>query len=183
MTEDVGRQRGRPILVAVRVPDSVGFCRDMGFDLERWLSDGLIDLLITTCYFRLNPWEYSVELGHKYDVPVYPCLSDSRVRGETRFQRGSAASYRGRAMNAWAAGADGLHLFNFFDPNAPMWRQIGDPEALATMDKLYFVSVRDGDPQSYLAKGRQYRTVPIFGPSQPRLVTAGQPVQVGYRDR
>ncbi len=178
MTEDVGRQRGRPILVAVRVPDSVGFCRDMGFDLERWLSDGLIDLLITTCYFRLNPWEYSVELGHKYDVPVYPCLSDSRVVGETRFRRGSAASYRGRAMNAWAAGADGLHLFNFFDPNAPMWREIGDPETLATLDKLYFVNVRDGDPQSFLAKGRQYRTVPVFGPSHPRLVTTSQPLQL-----
>jgi hypothetical protein len=177
MTEDVGRQRGRPILVAIRVPDSLGFCRDMGFDLQRWLGDGLVDLLITTCYFQLNPWEYSVELGHKYDVPVYPCLSDSRVRGETRFQRSCAASYRGRAMNAWAAGADGLHVFNFFDPNAPLWCQIGAPEALADLDKLYFVSVRDGDPQSYLAKGRQYRTVPILGPSQPRLVTASQPLQ------
>lgn len=178
MTEDVGRQRGRPILIAVRVPDSVGYCRDMGFDLERWLSDGLVDLLVTTCYFQLNPWEYSVELGHKYGVPVYPCLSDSRVQGETRFRRSSEASYRGRAMNAWAAGADGLHLFNFFDPKAPMWRQIGDPETLATLDKLYFVSVRDGDPQSYLAKGRQYRTVPIFGPSQPKMVTAGHPVKL-----
>jgi len=178
MTEDVGSQRGRPILVAVRVPDSVGFCRDLGFDLQRWLSDGLIDLLITTCYFRLNPWEYSVELGHKYEVPVYPCLSDSRVRGETRFHRASPASYRGRAMNAWAAGADGLHLFNFFDPKAPLWREIGDPETLATLDKLYFVSVRDGDPRSYLAGGRQYRTVPIFGPSQPRMITAGEPVKV-----
>lgn len=178
MTEEVGRQRGRPILVAVRVPDSVDFCGDMGFDLQRWLGDGLIDLLITTCYFRLNPWEYSVELGRKYDVPVYPCLSDSRVRGETRFHRASAAGYRGRAMNAWAAGADGLHLFNFFDPQAPMWREIGDPETLSGKDKLYFVSVRDGDPQSYLARGRQYRTVPIFGPSQPRMIAAGRPVKL-----
>jgi hypothetical protein len=178
MTEEVGLRRGRPILAAVRVPDSVGFCRDMGFDLERWLGDGLVDLLITTCYFRLNPWEYSVELGHKYDVPVYPCLSDSRVQGETRFHRGSAASYRGRAMQAWAAGADGLHLFNFFDPHAPLWREIGDREALSGMDKLYFVSVRDGDPRSFLANGRDYRTVPVFGPSQPRQVTAGQPVKL-----
>lgn len=178
MTETVGRQRGRPILMAVRVPDSVGYCRDMGFDLERWLRDGLVDLLITTCYFRLNPWEYSVELGHKCDVPVYPCLSDSRVRGETRFHRSSTASYRGRAMNAWAAGADGLHVFNFFDPHAPLWREIGDPETLLVQDKLYFVSVRDGDPQSYLANGRQYRTVPVFGPSQPRLVTASQPLKL-----
>jgi hypothetical protein len=176
MTEEAGLERGRPILVAVRVPDSVGFSRDMGFDLERWMDEGLVDLLITTCYFRLNPWEYSVELGHKYGVPVYPCLSDSRVRGETRFRRSSVESYRGRAMNAWAAGADGLHVFNSFNPNAPMWSEIGDPEKLASMDKLYFVTVRDGDPRSWLAKGREHRTAPLFGPSHSRLVTASQPV-------
>ena len=176
MTEEVGIKRGRPILVAVRVPDSVGFSSDMGFDLERWMHEGLVDILITTCYFRLNPWEYSVELGHKYGVPVYPCLSDSRVKGETRFRRSSVESYRGRAMNAWVAGADGLHLFNHFDPNAPIWSEIGDPEKLTAMDKLYFVNVRDGDPRSWLANGREYRTAPVFGPSHPRLVTAGEPV-------
>ena len=178
MTEKQGIRRDRPILVAVRVPDSVGYCRDMGFDIERWLSEGLVDMLITTCYFRLNPWEYSVELGHRYGVPVYPCLSDSRVRGETRFRRSSTAGYRGRAMNAWAAGADGLHLFNQFDAKAPIWREIGEPETLSTMDKLYFVNIRDDDPRRFLAKGREYRTVPVFGPSHPRLVTASQPVDL-----
>ena len=171
MTEEVGMQRGRPILVAVRVPDSVGYCRDMGFDIEQWLQDDLVDLLITTCYFRLNPWEYSVQLGHKYGVPVYPCLSDSRVRGESRFRRSSTESYRGRAMNAWRAGADGLHLFNYFNPNAAIWKELGDPETLLPMNKLYFVNVRDGDPRRFLAKGREYRTVPVFGPSYPQLVT------------
>jgi glycosyl hydrolase family 10 len=176
MTEEVGIQRGRPILVSVRVPDSVGFCREMGFAIEQWMSEGLIDILITTCYFRLNPWEYSVELGHKYGVQVYPCLSDSRVRGETRFRRSSAEGYRGRALNAWNGGADGLHLFNHFNPNVPMWKEIGDPEALATMDKLYFVNVRDDDPRRFLAGGREYRTVPVMGPSHPQLLTAGEPV-------
>lgn len=178
MTEEVGMKRGRPILIGIRVPDSVGFCRDMGIDVERWMREGLVDILITTCYFRLNPWQYSVKLGHKYGVPVYPCLSDSRLRGETRFQRSSLAGYRGRAMNAWAAGADGLHLFNYFDPGAAIWQQIGDPETLLAMDKLYFVNVRDGDPRRFLAKGRQYRTLSDFGPSHPRFVTAGQPAEI-----
>ncbi|MFH1267965.1 MAG: hypothetical protein ABIK89_19785, partial [Planctomycetota bacterium] len=178
MSEEAGVQRGRPILVAVRTPDSVGYCSDMGFDIERWLREGLVDMLITTCYFRLNPWEYSVELGHKYGVPVYPCLSDSRVQGETRFRRSSTASYRGRAMNAWGAGADGLHLFNFFDPNAQIWREIGDPETLLSLDKLYFVNVRDDDPRRFLANGREYRTAPVFGPSHPRLITVSQPVKL-----
>jgi len=176
MTEAVGRDRDRPILISIRVPDSVGYCKDLGFDIERWMHESLVDILITTGYFRLNPWQYSVELGHKYGVQVYACLSDSRVRGETRFRRSSVASYRGRAMNAWADGADGLHLFNYFDPNAAIWSELGEPDLLLTMDKLYFVTVRDGDPRSYLARGRDYRNIPVFGPSHPQLLSTRRPV-------
>jgi hypothetical protein len=176
MTEDVGLKRGRPILMAVRVPDSVGYCRDMGFDIERWLEDGLVDILVTTGYFRLNPWNYTVELAHKHGVQAYPCLSDSRVRGESRFHRGSLEAYRGRAMNAWQAGADGIHLFNFFDPHSPLWREVGDPKTLGTLEKLYFVTVRDGNPDAYLANGSGYRTVPLLTPSFPKTLSASQPM-------
>ncbi len=178
MTEQRGIERGRPILVSIRVPDSVGYCRDMGMDIEKWLQQGLADILITTCYFRLNPWEYSVQLGHKYGVQVYPCLSDSRVVGETRFRRSSLESYRGRALNAWKAGADGLHLFNYFNPNATLWSELGDPELLRTTNKLYFVHVRDDRPERFLACGLDYRTVELLGPSQPRQVVPGSPVQI-----
>ncbi len=176
MTEEVGLARGRPILVSVRVPDSVEYCRDMGLEIDRWLSEGLLDLLITTGYFRLNRWQYSVELGHRHNVPVYPCLSDSRVRGETRFQRASVPSSRGRAMNAWLAGADGLHLFNHFDPHAPIWSELGDPDKLLLMDKLYFVNVRDGDPRRFLAGGRAYQQTPLFGPAHPELIASDKPL-------
>ena len=178
MTEEVGLERGRPILVAVRVPDSVEFNRGMGFDIERWLQEGLVDILITTCYFRLNPWEYSVELGHKYGVVMYPCLSDSRVRGGSRFKRGSYESYRGRAMNAWAAGADGIHTFNHFNAKSLVFRQCGDPEALRTMKKLYFVTVRDGNPNSWLAGGAKYRALPMLTPSRPKTLSPGKPFQM-----
>jgi hypothetical protein len=176
MTEAEGLRRGRPILVGIRVPDSVGYCKDIGLDIETWLREGLIDLLVTTCYFRLNPWEYSVELGRKYKVPVYPCLSDARVRGESRFKRESKESYRGRAMNAWAAGADGIYLFNCFNPRHPLWWELGDPAKLQNMDKLYFLTVRDGSPDRTLANGSRYRTVPILTPNQPRPVSSKQPL-------
>ncbi len=176
MTEEVGMERGRPILVAIRVPDSVSFSREMGFDLERWLQEGLVDILLTTCYFRLNPWEYSVELGHAHDVAVYLCLSDSRVQGETRFRRRSVESYRGRAMNAWAAGADGIHTFNLFNPNSPIFREIGDPQGMATMDKLFFATVRDGDPERWLAEGEQHRTVPVITPGEPSGISSADPL-------
>jgi hypothetical protein len=181
MTEKVGLKRGRPILVMVRATDSVDFNRDMGLDVERWLQDGLLDLLVTTCYFRLNPWETSVALGHKYGVPVYPCISDSRVKGEDRFRRGSVESYRGQALEAWAAGADGIHLFNLFDVfggRSPVFKEVGDPKALRTMNKLYFVTVRDGKPDSWLAGGSKYRSLPILTPAYPKTITASKPLSL-----
>jgi hypothetical protein len=175
MTEEVGCRRGRPILVSIRVPDSVEYCRDMGLDLELWLQQDLVDMLVTTGYFRLNPWRYSVQLGKRHGVAVYPCLSDSRVRGESRFRRSSLESYRGRATNAWAAGADGVHLFNYFNPKAALWNELGDVATLRTLDKLYFVTVRDGDPNRFLADGAQHRSEPLLTPSHPMPLPLGQP--------
>jgi len=181
MSEERGLARGRPILIAVRVPDSVEYCRDMGFDLPRWLEEGLVDLLVTTCYFQLNPWPYSVALGHKHGVPVYPSLSESRVRGQSRFSRGSVECYRGRAANAWLAGMDGMYLFNFFDVSSsrsPVLREIGGPGELRGKNKLYFATVRDGNPNAFLAGGDRYRTLPVLTPTRPKTIARGKPMKV-----
>lgn len=177
MTEEVGLKRGRPILVSVRVPDSEGYDLGLGLDVGRWLSEGLVDVLITTCYFRLNPWEYSVGWGHRHGVPVYACLSDSRVQGETRFRRSSPQAYRGEAMNAWAAGVDGIHVFNLFRPESPVFREVGDVAVLRPMEKLYFVTVRDGKPGAFLKGGEAHQALPVLVPRQPRAITAGAPMK------
>jgi hypothetical protein len=178
MTEREGMRRGRPILIAVRVPDSVEYCRAIGLDVEKWLAEGLVDLLVGSCYFQLNPWEYLVALGRRHGVPVYPSLSESRVLGESRFSRNSLESYRARAMRAWAAGADGIYIFNYFDPTGPIWRELGDPKALSRKDKLYFASPRNGPPDSYLAGGRQYLRVAVLTPSNPWPVPEDRPIEV-----
>lgn len=177
-TEELGMARGRPYLVAIRVADSAGFNRDMGLDVERWLEEGLVDILITTGYFRLSPWETTVAMGHKHGVAVYPCLADSRIRGGTRFNRMSAKAYRGRAANAWAAGADGIYTFNSFNPNAPLWKEIGAESSLVGQDKLFYVTVRDGDPSSWLAGGANYANVPMLAPSYPAGLQIDKPHDV-----
>lgn len=179
MADAEGRKRGRPILIAVRVPDSVDYARAVGLDIERWLSEGLVDLLSGTCYFQLNQWEYLVNLGHKYNVPVYPALSETRVKGDgPPYRRGSLESYRARAARVWQSGADGVYLFNYFNAKSPLWREIGDPKVLARMDKTYFVTVRNGSPSSYLAEGAKFRTVPMLTPDDPLTVLPGKPVTV-----
>lgn len=143
MADEVGRARGRPILLAAHVPDSADYCRAIGLDLERWLADDLLDLLIPAGYFQLNDWETSVALGHRYGVKVYPSLDETRLKNEAAVAlRMTDRGYRARAANVWAAGADGVYLFNFFKPESSRWRELGDPRVLARLDKDYFASFR-----------------------------------------
>jgi hypothetical protein len=143
MTEEAGLRRGRPILVAVRVPDSVAYARGCGLDIEVWLKECLVDLLVAGGYYQLSPWDATVALGHEHGVKVYASLDESRVRDDKARQlRSSLESYRGRAAAAWAAGVDGIYMFNAFDPQHPLWRELGSRERLAGLDKDYFASIR-----------------------------------------
>ena len=109
MTVREGAKRGRPILLAARVPMSVDTCRNIGIDIERWLKEDLLDLLIVGNgdAWPNIPAEGIIKLGHKYDVPVYPCLKYSG------YGINNIRTWRAAASNAWRAGADGVYFFNF----------------------------------------------------------------------
>ncbi len=177
MAEAVGRKKGAPILLAVRVPDSVPYCKLIGLDLEKWLADGLVDLLIVGGYTQLNPWEYSVKLGHNYGVKVYPSLDEPRVRDEAANKlRASLETYRGRAINAWAAGADGIYMFNYFDPYSALWRQLGDPQVLQRLNRNHFASVRGVG--SMPVPHQTFINVPTLNPASPIAITTNKPVRL-----
>jgi hypothetical protein len=182
MTEAEGRRRGRPILVAIRVPDCAQYSRAVGLDWEAWLSANLVDLLIGGFYFQLNPWESLVAAGQRHGVAVYAGLSESRVRGDAPpFSRNSAESYRGRAMRAWQAGVDGIYLFNYFNPQGSFLREIGEPESLRKLDKIYYATIRNRDPNSYLAEGRRFLNVPVLTPQNGLAVPVGQTQTIALR--
>ena len=52
MADEVAEERGRPLLLAMRGFDSIGFSNALGIDLERWLGEGLIDLFTAGDYFK-----------------------------------------------------------------------------------------------------------------------------------
>lgn len=147
------RRHGRPILLGARVPGTIETCRRIGFDIETWLKEGLIDRLLTgggyVCYS--TPAEELVALGHRYEVPVYPCINCP-----ANFVLG-ADSLRGAASNFWWAGADGLYLWNFhYIPGIPQegrgrptidsyvqhLPEIADPQRLKYLDKTFAVNQR-----------------------------------------
>jgi hypothetical protein len=180
LSDNVALQRRRPLLLAVRVPDSVPYCHDIGLDVEHWLANDLVDLLVVSGYFQLNPWDYSVALGRKYGVKVYPSLDESRVRDDdARRRRSSLLAYRARAMNAWQAGADGIYLFNFFNPRSPLWRELGEPESLRQLDKDYFASVRGiGVAAGNALPHQRFINLCTLNPHAPLPLAPGQPTVV-----
>ncbi len=172
-----GRRRGRPFLIAARVPDDTDYCSTIGLEIERWMRDKLIDIYIPGGYFRLNSWEYSVKLGHRFGVKVYPGLSESRVGGghHADFTRASDECYRARAMNAWNSGADGVYVFNLFDPLRKIWREMGEPGELAGKDKAYFASNRGtGRVAGGAYPHAHFMNIPRLNPGAPVTVRPGE---------
>lgn len=175
MADEAGAKRKRPILISMRVPDSIEYCRAIGLDVERWLAEDLADMLVMSGYFQLNEWSTSAALGKKYGVKVYASLDESRIKDEAgRKSRGTNEAYRGRAAAAWQAGMDGVLLFNFFDPASPLWKELGNAKKLTELDKDYFGSVRGivGANGGNLPIG-PYQKVETLNPSNPKKVAAG----------
>ncbi|MBT3381570.1 MAG: hypothetical protein HN742_12755 [Lentisphaerae bacterium] len=180
MSERVGLKRGRPILIAVRIPDSVGYCEAIGLDVTRWLKNDLIDLIVASGDFRLNPWETTVKLGKQHGVPVYACLSSAAMRdAEARKVRASLPGWRGRAAQAWNSGASGMCVFNFFNPKSRLWNEIGDPDILARLDKVYCSSARGVKQVSrFLADGERFLGRSVVSPDDPRTLNPSQSVTI-----
>jgi len=183
MTEDEGMKRGRPILFSVRVPDSVEYCRAIGLDLEKWLEEDLFDLLVTTGYTRMNPWEYSVELAKKHGKPFYASLDDCRIKNDEQATaaRQSGTSKRARALTALRAGADGIYTFNWYNPKDPFWNEGGDLALLNRSDKTYFASDR-GMGRVYGLPYKPFIHIPLLTPEHPLPIENGKtyeiPVQI-----
>jgi len=150
--EAIGEARGRPYPIAVRVPGTPALARKFGFDVETWMKEGLIDLLIIGLgnSQMSEPYHEFIEMAHRYGVLAYPCMN--RWNGY-EILRAAVSNYD-------AAGADGVYFFNYNSPNfggdPPRWwkilrpgekwqkgyirtlvEDIADPATLAGLDKLY----------------------------------------------
>jgi hypothetical protein len=134
MTEEEGIRRGRAILVAARSEGDVALSRSIGLDVETWLKEGLIDVLITGSWLDYAlPMKRIVGLAHRHGVPVYPMVNVSYQ--SPRYQ--DRTVWRGLARQRFGEGADGIYTFNTFEPTLWLWRELGDPKSMAGRDTTY----------------------------------------------
>jgi hypothetical protein len=162
LADRVGSERGRSLLIAIRIPDSLDYCLAMGLDVKQWLEEGLVDVVTGGGYFKLEPWENLVALGRKYEVPVYAALVRRRIEENAPQPEGPTALevWRGEAYMAWKAGVNGIYTFNRFKPRDPLFRELGDPKLLETLDRVDRTAFDEhctwSRPQTWVKNGNQY---------------------------
>lgn len=177
-TEKAGHKRGRPVLLSVRVPDSIEYSRALGLDWEEWMQEHLIDMIATTGYFQQKQWPESIGLAHKYGVKHYASMDESRIERHCKGAkqplpvisgRNSPESYRGRTAAALASGSDGILYFNL-EGKQLNETACGNMKALDGADKLYFAVERGMGgyrPEHYLKDGFvKYNAMPDLDPGR-----------------
>lgn len=166
MTEEAFSFRGRPLPIAIRIPDSLEYCRAIGLDVKTWLENDLVDIVIGGGYFRLNPWKDLVNIREKYNVPVYACIVNSRIVPKEKMDNAmyKAERFRGEALDAWEAGVDGIYTYNlWYNQNhqeSRLFTEMGDPDLLKKLDRVqrYSPVADDGSPvpETYLKGGNKF---------------------------
>ena len=105
------KRRGRPIAIAMRVPDSPGRAAEIGLDVVTWIREGWVDVLVAgngmTFSASLQRW---IELAAPRQIPVYGCITQNAPG------LADPAAVRGASQALWQQGVSGLYHFNHFIP-------------------------------------------------------------------
>ncbi len=106
MTREIGRRRGRRLLLSARIMAKPEQNPAIGLDPVTWAREGLIDFVIVSHYLR-NDFPLPVADYRTLfppDMPLYASIEVAR----------DPDTYRRIARRLWDEGADGIMLFNFF---------------------------------------------------------------------
>jgi len=119
LVDQVGQDRGRKLVLAVRVPSNYGrtpptpeMARKVGCDVPAWAAKGWIDFVTVSEYLfergdlPIGEWQRAIT-----NVPVYGGIECTRGGGAKNL---TAEEYQAAAIKLLDEEADGVYLFNFF---------------------------------------------------------------------
>ncbi len=106
MTREIGKRRGKPILLSARIMAKPDQNRALGLDAFVWAQEGLVDLLVASHYLR-NDFELPIKEYRARLPDEFPLYASIEVEPE-------ADTYRRLARALYEDGVDGLMMFNYF---------------------------------------------------------------------
>ncbi len=133
---EIGASKGKVLDLIVRVPPTLRDCARIGLDVETWIKEELVDVVIAGGGFIPfeTPIDEFVEAANGTTVEIYGCLEALRPNLNELTMRAAAARYRER-------GVSGLYLFNYFRlPQEWKRETLGrliDVDVLSRLDKRY----------------------------------------------
>ena len=158
LLDAAAERRGRaPLILGVRVPQTLKECEYLGFDVATWIRQGLVDFVVPSDFFYtdLNTRvEDFVKLAEGTDCRIYPAIHPITYRGDD-VGINDLSHYRAAARNFYAYGASGVEAYNYqyhwgrrIGRNAPwpayMWpaalgylSHLSDPEEIGRHDRHY----------------------------------------------
>ena len=202
MARRIGRERGRPFYVAARVAPTLEVSRGIGYDVPAWVDEGLVDLLVPSGGYGMDPSidaaAYQALCDGK-DTALYPGLDvgidvfSSGEHGRETFvgpedrKTKDDGRIRAAAARYHQTGADGVYVFNWHadgDSRRDLLTRIGSAETLRGSDKVYAAThryLRDEGPwRGALRNDRVWGEVPV--PLKATLTAEGPTVAMEVAD-
>ncbi len=172
--DEIGRKRGRPLFVTVRVAGNLHVCEQIGYDLPAWLEEGLVDIVVPAGNGGTDD-DVDVagftDLCRPHGVAVYPGFDDGLPGpwvGPEPADDKDRLRTRAIAARHWDHGADGIYAFNWHagrDTRRELLNQVGRPESLAATDKVHAATHRvlrhEGEWRGAYNNDRVRGTVPV----------------------
>ena len=152
LTLAVEEKRGRPFLLAARVPENLPGCHFDGLDVETWARDQLVDIFVMGCRsFEVDVRAFRAIMSGT-PIKIYSALDDHH--SSDGYCAPPIEVLRGVFANWYHQGVDGIQTFNFKyapDPGEPHWplhqqayRELGDWKKIRPLDKTFVVQRRGG---------------------------------------
>ncbi len=134
MSDRVGKNRGKPLLLVARVLATPAQNVAIGLDPITWANEGLLDFM-TISHRKLNLFSLPVSAFRSALPSGFPVYTSVEMEPDMDH-------YKRVADSLWADGSDGIYLFNFFAPREndkePLFHeihQIGYPSTLKGVEK------------------------------------------------
>ena len=173
----VGESRGRPYLLAARVPENLVGCHMDGMDIETWAREELVDMFAVGCRSYDADIEGFRRATDGTHIKLYPALDDHH--STDGYQWPPIEVFRGVVSNWLHQGANGLQTFNFAHASSetlakyemadlwPVWpthlqvyRELADTRSMMERSKTFVVQRRGGGHGSFVVPNPEDWTTP-----------------------